>query len=115
MPRGYVTEEEVQRRVEVRMARQALLSRPRCPHLGVHGGMAANSFAILDFPAAPHAGEVMEPPLAYAESLTGALYLNKPDETAACNVVRKDLERRALDEPASRVMIHAVLDRELTT
>ena len=155
VPRGYVTEEQVQRRVEVRMARQALLRRPRAPHLdvilgeavlhrlaatdamgteqarhlleatargnvsvrvvpfaaGVHGGMASNSFAILDFPADERTGELLEPPLAYAESLTGALYLNKPDEAAAYNVVWRDLEWHALDAAASAAMIRAVLGR----
>lgn len=158
VPQGYVNEEEVQRRVEVRMTRQALLSRPRSPHLavilgeaalhrlvptgdmgaeqlrhlldvtlrgnvsirvipfaaGVHGGMAANSFSIFDFPSDPRTGEVMEPTLAYAESLTGALYLNKPDEAAAYNLAWEDLEERALDVNASRVLICAALKKELT-
>lgn len=149
VPEGYVTEEEIRRRVAVRIERQSLLTRPRAPHLsvilneavlrrpvggesamaeqlshlgdvtrranvsirilpfaaGVHGGMAAcGPFTILNFPTDQH-GELLEPPLGYAESLTGAMYLNKPGEVAAYHLAWADLETRALDEQASIALI----------
>ena len=154
MPPGYTDDDEIQRRVNVRMERQSLLTKTRAPHLiailneavlhrpvggetvmaeqlthllevtqrasvsirilpwsaGVHGGMgAANSFTLLDFPADPHTGEPLEPSLVYADTLTGAMYLNKPDEVSAYGLVWDDLEKRALDEPESRTMITAAL------
>lgn len=72
---------------------------------GVHGGMGASTFILLDFPSDPRTGEPLEPTLVYAETLTGAMYLQKPDEVSAHRLVWADLEHRALDEPTSRKMI----------
>jgi len=150
VPAGYADEEERRRRVDVRVERQSLLTRPRAPHLrvvlneavlhrlvgggdlmadqlghlarvseqanvsvrvlpyaaGVHGGMGAGAgFSLLAFPADPVTGQPLEPPLAYAESLTGALYLTKPDEVDAYRLAWDDLAGRALDEAASRAVI----------
>jgi transcriptional regulator with XRE-family HTH domain len=151
LPEGYLTEEEVQRRVTVRVERQSLLIRPRAPHLrvvldeavllrpvggpavmaeqlrrlaevgrqpnvsvrivpfagGAHAGMAAACgwFQIFDFPDDPRSREPLEPPLVYLDSLTGALYLNKPGEVAAYRQVWGDLDERALGEEPSREMI----------
>lgn len=152
MPPGYIDEEETQRRVKVRLARQSLLTKPRAPHLnvvvneavlrrpvggpavmaeqldhlltmtqraavsirilpwavGVHAGMgAANSFSLLRFPQDPHTREPLEPPLVYVDTLTGAMYLNKPDEIKTYNLVWDDFERRALDIDTSKDMITA--------
>lgn len=153
-PAGYLEEEEIQRRVNVRLARQSLLTRPRAPHLkvilneavlhrpvggaeimaeqlrhlrdvtqqanisvrimpwsaGVHGGMAASAFAMLDFPTDPHSGEQIEPPLAYVDTLTGAMYLNKPGEVGAYRLVWDDLGKRALDGVSSREIITTALE-----
>lgn len=154
VPAGYVDEDEVQRRVNVRMARQSLLTRPRAPHLnvivsetilhrlvggpavmaeqlahlvavsrqanisirvlpfavGVHGGMAASApFTLLSFPRDAR-GELLEPPLAYVDTLTGALYLNKPDEFEAYQLAWKDLDHRTPNEEESRRMITSVLE-----
>ena len=68
---------------------------------GVHGGMAASAFAMLDFPTDPHSGEQLEPPLAYVDTLTGAMYLNKPGEVSAYQLVWDDLGKRALDAASS--------------
>jgi hypothetical protein len=150
VPAGYIPETEIARRVNVRIERQSLLTRPRAPHLsvilneavlrrpaggpaimreqleyldavtvrgnvsvrilpfarGVHG--ATSSFALLDFPETEHSREPIEPPLAYAESLTGAMYLSKPDEVAAYRLAWVDLEGRALDEKESRALITAM-------
>ncbi|SCL13031.1 Transcriptional regulator, contains XRE-family HTH domain [Micromonospora nigra] len=149
VPPGYVAEEEIARRVQVRVERQSLLTRPRAPHVqvilnqavlhrpvggnhamaqqldhllemgvktnvsirivpfsaGVHGGMAAcGPFTLLDFPAGAD-GDPLEPPLAYAETLTGAMYLQKPDEVNAYRLAWSDLEKRALNQKASMRMI----------
>lgn len=149
VPSGYVADEEVTRRVQVRIERQSLLTRPRAPHLqvilnqavlhrpvggnqamaeqldhllqmgvkanvairiapfsaGAHGGMAAcGPFTLLDFPTGAD-GNPLEPPLAYAETLTGAVYLQKPDEVNAYRLAWSDLRKRALNQKASINMI----------
>ncbi|MGH3589202.1 MAG: helix-turn-helix domain-containing protein [Pseudonocardia sp.] len=76
---------------------------------GVHGGMGASSFSLLDFPKVPHSDEPLEPPLAYVETLTGAMYLNKADEFGAYHLVWDDLTKRALSEPESTNMITTAL------
>ena len=155
VPAGYIEEEEIQRRVGVRLERQSLLQRLRppapqlkvilneaalrrpagsqqimaqqCAHLldmsrrpnvsiqilpfaaGLHGGMAS-AFTLLDFPKDPRTNELLEPPLVYVDTLTGAMYLNKPDEVTAYELVWGDLVERALDEEASRKMINSVME-----
>lgn len=155
VPRDLITDEQVQRRVDLRMKRQALLSRPRAPHLRVllgeaalrrltvpggdlgadqlrhllavtrrgnvsirvlpfaagASGVTASAFALLDFPRDPRSGEVLEPPLAYVDTLTGAMYLNKVDEVAAYNAAWQHLAALTLDEAASEAMITAALER----
>lgn len=157
VPEGYVDEDESQRRVEVRMARQSLLTRPRAPRLevilneaalqrmvgigghgvaaeqaqrlidasqqanisirvvpfahGLHGGMAASTpFTLLDFPRDPHSGEELEPTLAYVDTLTGALYLQKPNEVSAYMLTWEDLDRGALNEDDSRKKVLSLLE-----
>ncbi|MGH3737849.1 MAG: helix-turn-helix domain-containing protein [Micromonosporaceae bacterium] len=77
---------------------------------GAHGAMgASNTFALLEFPRGTFTGEPLEPPLAYVDSLTGAMYLQKPEEVNAYHLVWDDLEKRALDEAESRTRITAAL------
>lgn len=151
---GYPEEEsDLQRRVNVRMKRQALLTSPRAPRLDVilneavirrpvggpgvmaeqlthvldiaqkanvsirivpfnaggHAGAGANAFTMLDFPKDRY-GELLEPPLAYVDTLTGAMYLNKPNEIRAYQTVWDDLENKALSSTASKDMIMAALE-----
>ncbi|WP_091659188.1 DUF5753 domain-containing protein [Micromonospora auratinigra] len=47
---------------------------------GPHLGAVAGSFVILDFPATKGGRTAPEPSVVYSESLTGALYLDKPAE-----------------------------------
>ncbi|MGW0435581.1 helix-turn-helix domain-containing protein [Micromonospora sp. NPDC003197] len=152
-PPGFIASEEAERRVTVRMARQALLTNPRPPHLsvilneavlcrqvggpkvmaeqlrhllelsrslgvairvlpfaaGAHGGMAS-AFTILDFPYALRSSEPLEPPVVYVDSLTGALYLNKPSEVYAYELAWDHLGNGALDEDASRKRITEALE-----
>ncbi|WP_434744039.1 helix-turn-helix domain-containing protein [Micromonospora sp. SH-82] len=155
VPADYVDDDERQRRVGVRMERQALLSRPRAPHLsvilneavlrrvvggpavmteqlkhlldltargninirvlpftvGLHAGMAASTpFVLLDFPSDPMSSEPLEPPLAYVDTLTGALYLNKPAEFNAYQLVWEDIDRHSLNANESKKMITSALE-----
>ncbi|HZY57622.1 MAG TPA: DUF5753 domain-containing protein, partial [Rubrobacteraceae bacterium] len=152
VPEGYLTPDEIARRVDVRMERQSLLTRPRAPHLsviiaetalhrpvggpkvmaeqlqhlldvtqrasvsvrilpsnvGVHGGMAASAFSMLDFPTDPRSGEALEPPLVYMDTMTAAAYLHKAGEIQAYRMVWDDLTARALDESSSRELIDKI-------
>jgi len=81
---------------------------------GAHGGMAAHtSFTLLEFPDDPVSGQPYEPPLAYVDSLTGAMYLEKPEEVGAYLRVWADIDGRALNEDASRTTILTTM-KELT-
>lgn len=76
---------------------------------GVHGGMTS-AFTILEFPAMPGGTEPLEPPLVYVDSLTGALYLDKPTEVAAYELAWSDLAARALDKKTSRTFITTTME-----
>ncbi|MFD6663884.1 helix-turn-helix domain-containing protein [Micromonospora chalcea] len=147
--------EERERAVEVRMQRQALLTRrlPTPPRLeaalseavlrrpvggasvmanqlshlletselpnvsvrvvplaaGPHPGAVAGSFVILDFPATKGGRAAPEPSVVYSESLTGALYLDKPDELAAYESTWKGVDALALGEAESRDVIKGIV------
>ncbi|MEV0329059.1 helix-turn-helix transcriptional regulator [Micromonospora echinospora] len=64
-------------------------------------GAAAGSFVILDFPAARGGRTAAEPSVVYSESLTGAFYLDKPDDLAAYEQTWQGIDRLALDEGES--------------
>jgi hypothetical protein len=138
--------EDVDGRVQVRMARQALLTRQtrplqfsavigeatfRCPiggrqvmaeqldrlvkvtdlenvdlrvvpfEAGMHSGIASGPFILLRFPVTVD-GRETEPPTVYTESLTGAVYLDKPDELARYYRAWDSLQSASLDETASK-------------
>ena len=77
---------------------------------GVHAGLGAGGgFSLLDFPEDPGSGQPLEPPLAYVDSLTGAMYLTKPDEVRVYQLAWDDLDRRSLDTSASQALIHSVI------
>jgi transcriptional regulator with XRE-family HTH domain len=73
---------------------------------GPHRGAVAGTFRILDFP--DNGRSAAEPTTVYSESLTGALYLDKPDEVAAYQQVWAGLETLALDEGESKRMIDEI-------
>ncbi|MGN9893405.1 helix-turn-helix domain-containing protein [Micromonospora sp. L31] len=77
--------------------------------VGPHSGAVAGSFVILDFPATKGGRAAPEPSVAYSESLTGALYLDKPDELAAYRGAWKSLDALALDEAQSTDMIKTII------
>jgi len=74
---------------------------------GPHRGAEAGTFVILDFPHSK--GRQAEPPTVYSESLTGAAYLDKPDELAAYDWVWSGLETLALDGGQSKEMISQII------
>jgi len=76
---------------------------------GPHPGAVAGSFVILDFPATNGGRAVPEPSVVYSESLTGALYLDKPDELRAYEDAWQGLVALALPEAESRDMIKAII------
>jgi transcriptional regulator with XRE-family HTH domain len=74
---------------------------------GLHPGAVAGTFVMLSFPPGNRA--TPEPPIIYSESLTGALYLDRPDEIAAYESVWAGLNRLALGEGQSRLMIEKII------
>lgn len=150
-PTGKTEPEEGERRVQVRMERQAILSRPNPPQLdiiineavlrhlvgsaevmaeqlrhlleigrrekvsirvlpiasGVHG-LQVSGFVLLEFPQED--GEPLEPPVAYFETITGAIYLQGIEEVHVYRLNWDDLNRHALDEGSSASMIAAIMD-----
>lgn len=69
----------------------------------------AGSFVILDFPATKGGRAAPEPSVVYSESLTGALYLDKPDELAAYESTWKGVDALALGEAESRDVIKGIV------
>lgn len=76
--------------------------------VGVHGGMVSNPFSLLEFPAGKN-GEPMEQPLAYMDTLTGSLYMSKPEEVAAYELVWRDLKKNALNTTESQELIRSAM------
>ncbi|WP_326556714.1 helix-turn-helix domain-containing protein [Micromonospora sp. NBC_01796] len=72
--------------------------------------LAGGSFVILDFPAV--GVRTPEPTTVYCESLTGALYLDKPTEVATYDGAWKALEDSALDPGRSADLI-AMIAKEI--
>ncbi|MEU1360164.1 helix-turn-helix transcriptional regulator [Micromonospora zamorensis] len=70
---------------------------------GAHYGALAGAFVMLDFPLVNRV--VPDQSVVYSESVTGALYLDRPDEFAVYEKVWASLLDLALDEEQSRRMI----------
>lgn len=77
--------------------------------VGPQSVFVAGAFAILDFAAAGTRGP--EPTTVYSESLTGALYLDKPGEVTVYEEAWRALDELALDVEASRDLL-ATIDKE---
>ncbi|MEV1108190.1 helix-turn-helix transcriptional regulator [Micromonospora sp. NPDC049751] len=75
---------------------------------GPQPGAVAGTFMLLDFPPTKGGRAAPEPSVVYSESLTGALYLDKPDELAAYEHVWRGLDALALDEAESKDMIKQI-------
>lgn len=76
---------------------------------GLHAGAMAGAFSILEFPEDSN-GREMEPPVAYLEAATGAIYLDKPHEISAYNAIWADMGDRALSESRSKSLIQQVAE-----
>ncbi|MBQ1059832.1 helix-turn-helix transcriptional regulator [Micromonospora chalcea] len=70
---------------------------------GAHYGALAGAFVMLDFPLGNRI--VPDPSVVYSESVTGALYLDRPEEFAVYEKVWASLVSLSLDEEQSRRMI----------
>jgi transcriptional regulator with XRE-family HTH domain len=71
-----------------------------------HHTSLAGAFVVLDFPRVGN--RPPEPTTVYSESLTGALYLDRPREVTAYSVAWEMLEGQALDSQRSEALIAAV-------
>jgi transcriptional regulator with XRE-family HTH domain len=145
-----VDEQEIDRRVHVRIDRQALVRRQTAPpelkvvlnesilrrpvggsgvmaaqldsladsaglpnvalrvvpfSAGLHHGVMSGPFVILRFPLNGD-GRESEPATVYVDGFTGALYLDKPYEVERYANAFENIWSAALDEPASRGLIH---------
>ena len=74
-----------------------------------HLGLLTGPFEILRFPANGD-GRDSEPPTVYQDGFTGALYLDKPHEVARYTEAFDNIWSTALDEPASRDLIHQTVE-----
>ncbi len=77
--------------------------------VGQYRGAGVGAFTILEFPSNGN-GRETEPPTVYAGSLTGALYLDRPNEVAAYDNLWTDLTSIALDESQSRELIGEIAE-----
>ena len=75
---------------------------------GMHRAAVVGRFVVFDFPA--DGRREPEPSIVYCESLTGALYLDKEHEAETFKAVWKSIDRLALDEAESMVMIRAAAE-----
>ncbi|MBQ1025393.1 helix-turn-helix transcriptional regulator [Micromonospora sp. C95] len=76
---------------------------------GLHAGAMSGAFSIINFPT-DNSGKDVEPPVTYLESATGAIYLDKPHETAAYNTIWADMTGHALDEARSKSLIRQIAE-----
>ncbi|MFG2054188.1 helix-turn-helix domain-containing protein [Micromonospora sp. NPDC048930] len=76
---------------------------------GPHLGAVAGSFVILDFPATKGGRAAPEPSVVYSESLTGALYLDKPTELRAYEEAFASVAQLAQSEAESRDAIKGII------
>ncbi len=76
---------------------------------GLHAGAMSGAFSIMEFPEDSN-GRAVEPPVAYLEAATGAIYLDKPHETGAYNSIWADMADRALNESRSINLIQQVAE-----
>ncbi|MBO4204830.1 helix-turn-helix domain-containing protein [Micromonospora echinofusca] len=74
---------------------------------GPHHGTVAGEFVMLEFPTGNRT--TSEPPIVYSESVTGALYLDRPAEFATYENVWASLTALALDEGQSRQLINKII------
>lgn len=74
---------------------------------GAPVGAAVAPFTVLDF-GADRRGRPVEPPVVYAEGLTGGLYLEAEHDVRRYDAAHECLRRSALDIPSSRHLLRRV-------
>jgi transcriptional regulator with XRE-family HTH domain len=74
-----------------------------------HRASISGAFTILEFASDAADRTALEPTTVYSESVTGALYLDKPHEILAYETVWNDLDARALAEGNSSELISKIL------
>jgi uncharacterized protein DUF5753 len=72
---------------------------------GMHHGLLTGPFVILRFPLNGD-GRDSEPPTVYADGITGALYLDKPQEIERYDMALESIWNASLDEARSTQLIH---------
>lgn len=77
---------------------------------GPHEASLAGAFVILGFPR--HGLRDPEPTTIYCENLTGALYLDRPDEAETYTATWEMISRRALDRHASDDLIGNIIGEQ---
>jgi transcriptional regulator with XRE-family HTH domain len=75
---------------------------------GLHRGMTCGYFAILDFPK--NGSREPEPSIVYCDNLTGALYLDKPQEVTVYSKVWTSIHTAALGESQSKKLITTIAE-----
>ncbi|GAA2610838.1 DUF5753 domain-containing protein [Paractinoplanes durhamensis] len=82
---------------------------------GPHRASVSGKFTILEFPP-PGGGDngSHEPPTVYSDGLTGALYLDKPQEIELYEQVWSDIDSRSLSVEGSNAVISKVM-REMSS
>lgn len=78
---------------------------------GLYHGSVAGSFSIFDFPHV--SARPREPSTVYCEGLSGALYLDRPDEVAQYAEAWQQLDSLALSQRESELLISSII-REST-
>jgi transcriptional regulator with XRE-family HTH domain len=73
---------------------------------GAHYGALAGAFVVLDFPLVNRT--TPDPSVVYSESVTGALYLDRPAELAVFEKIWSSLDALALDEQQSKRLIYKI-------
>jgi transcriptional regulator with XRE-family HTH domain len=77
--------------------------------VGVHrAALTGGGFILLDF--SPN-GRAAEPSVVYSDGLTGALYLDKPQEVTAYNEVWASIQELCLDENETRKLIDSIVGK----
>ncbi len=70
-------------------------------------GIAAGPFTVLDF-GADGKGRALEPPVVYAQGLSGDLYLEKRSDVRRYDLAHECLRRHALDIQTSRHLLRQI-------
>lgn len=76
---------------------------------GGHLGLVVQSFTLFDFPSI-HASRVNEPPVAFVEGFTGALFLEQQSVIERHRSAIENLRDVALGEDDTRVLVREIAE-----